>query len=444
MVDQESLIKQLEGEMSEVKSCRSLEQEQQQQELERLNTSITTIDQEKKDLNGKLQQVCKELENEKLSVVYLQTKLKEEEVQKEGVNKEKEREIEELKSDSKQLKKKLIQLIKEKDSLWKKTDKLSYQQKLQAKDKWLDEKNVSQCMGCKNDFSFTLRKHHCRICGRIFCYQCSDNWIQTAHSSKKSRACNMCYNRSKEDEESLSKSNISDNDLEDTVEIPKMHKSRGVMKDSASSTMSASSTGDDCSQTSVDTGTMDTDHMTIPGQVATAITVTMVDGNLPDEIKEKQKNQKDDHFHVISEEEVSKSLTESDHPFLMSDPNMTSSITISTDDLEKGQVNSQNEMWIKPGKTFAVPVLVDRFNTTLCWEFNSTPKDVVFAVHYQTMSGSSSEVLIPPCKVNSHRQLLKGELTAKQLGIYSLMFDNTYSRLTSKKVTYKLWSKKAE
>ena len=53
---------------------------------------------------------------------------------------------------------------------------------------------------------------------------------------------------------------------------------------------------------------------------------------------------------------------------------MTSSITISTDDLEKGQVNSQNETWIKPGKTFAVPVLVDRFNTTLCWEFNSTPK----------------------------------------------------------------------
>jgi hypothetical protein len=38
--------------------------------------------------------------------------LKEEEVQKEGVNKEKEQEIEELKSDSKQLKKKLIQLIK--------------------------------------------------------------------------------------------------------------------------------------------------------------------------------------------------------------------------------------------------------------------------------------------------------------------------------------------
>jgi hypothetical protein len=32
----------------------------------------------------------------------------------------------------------------------------------------------------------------------------------------------MCYNRSKEDEESLSKSNISDGDLEDTVEIPKM------------------------------------------------------------------------------------------------------------------------------------------------------------------------------------------------------------------------------
>lgn len=53
---------------------------------------------------------------------------------------------------------------------------------------------------------------------------------------------------------------------------------------------------------------------------------------------------------------------------------MTSSMTISTADLEKGEVNSQNEIWIKPGKTFAVPVLVDRFNTTLCWEFNSHPK----------------------------------------------------------------------
>lgn len=57
---------------------------------------------------------------------------------------------------------------------------------------------------------------------------------------------------------------------------------------------------------------------------------------------------------------------------------MTTSVTISTDDLEKGQINSQNEVWIKPGKQFAVPILVDRFNTTLCWEFCSYPKVYCF------------------------------------------------------------------
>ncbi|VDI05792.1 Hypothetical predicted protein, partial [Mytilus galloprovincialis] len=363
------------------------------------------------------------------------TKLKKGEEEKEKVCTGKDNEVGELKSDIQQLKKKIVKLTRDKDSLWQKTDQLSYEQKLQAKDKWLDEKDITQCMQCRTEFSFTIRKHHCRICGRVFCHQCSDNWMQTAHSSKKSRACRMCFEKSKQLEDDSLRPNNSENDFEDTVEIPKLHKKRGVMNESDSSAIS------DVTQTS-DSQSDDTGSIAIPGQVASAITVSMVDGNITDEIKEKQK---DDQFHLISDEEVSKSLTEPQNsPLLTTDPNMTSSMTISTADLEKGEVNSQNEIWIKPGKTFAVPVLVDRFNTTLCWEFNSHPKDVVFGVHYQTMTGSSSEVLIPPCKVDSHKQYVKGELTAKQLGIYSLIFDNTYSRFTSKKIIYKLWSNKGK
>ncbi|XP_052093546.1 FYVE and coiled-coil domain-containing protein 1-like isoform X2 [Mytilus californianus] len=437
---QEELIATLEQEMSEIKSNTSLKQSQQQQELEKLRLLISSIEEEKKDLTSKLQEVSQDLESQKSLVLSLQTKLKEGEDEKEKLCTGKDNEVGELKSDIQQLKKKIVKLTRDKDSLWQKTDQLSYEQKLQARDKWLDEKDITQCMQCRTDFSFTVRKHHCRICGRVFCYQCSDNWMQTAHSrlmnqSKKSRACRMCFEKTKQLEDDTLKSNNSENDFEDTVEIPKLHKKRGVMNESDSSAIS------DVTQTS-DSQSDDTGSIVIPGQVASAITVSMVEGNITDEIKEKQK---DDQFHLISDEEVSKSLTEPQiSPLLSTDPNMTSSMTISTTDLEKGEVNSQNEILIKPGKTFSVPVMVDRFNTTLCWEFNSHPKDVVFGVHYQTMTGSSSEVLIPPCKVDSHKQYVKGELTAKQLGIYSLIFDNTYSRFTAKKIMYKLWSNKGK
>ena len=35
----------------------------------------------------------------------------------------------------------------------------------------------------RNDVYFLLfSQHHCRISGRIFCFNCSNNWLQTPHS----------------------------------------------------------------------------------------------------------------------------------------------------------------------------------------------------------------------------------------------------------------------
>lgn len=38
----------------------------------------------------------------------------------------------------------------------------------------------------RNDVFFVFfslfSQHHCRICGRIFCHNCSNNWLQTPHS----------------------------------------------------------------------------------------------------------------------------------------------------------------------------------------------------------------------------------------------------------------------
>lgn len=41
---------------------------------------------------------------------------------------------------------------------------------------WIPSRNISKCYTCKEKFSLLKRKHHCRICGRIFCSYCADEW----------------------------------------------------------------------------------------------------------------------------------------------------------------------------------------------------------------------------------------------------------------------------
>lgn len=48
----------------------------------------------------------------------------------------------------------------------------------------------------------------------------------------------MCFEKSKQLEDDSLRPNNSENDFEDTVEIPKLHKKRGVMNESDSSAIS--------------------------------------------------------------------------------------------------------------------------------------------------------------------------------------------------------------
>eukprot|EP00808_Paulinella_micropora_P015503 g29320.t1 len=51
---------------------------------------------------------------------------------------------------------------------------------------WMPDKATSVCLGCAVPFTFTRRKHHCRICLKIFCQRCS------SHRLPIGRACNSC------------------------------------------------------------------------------------------------------------------------------------------------------------------------------------------------------------------------------------------------------------
>ena len=46
-------------------------------------------------------------------------------------------------------------------------------QKNNRNGQWLDDNSVKKCLRCDKKFTVTLRRHHCRECGGIFCDACS-------------------------------------------------------------------------------------------------------------------------------------------------------------------------------------------------------------------------------------------------------------------------------
>lgn len=54
---------------------------------------------------------------------------------------------------------------RDKDALWQKSDALEFQQKLSAEERWLGDAEASHCHGCKREFSWMVRRHHCRSAG---------------------------------------------------------------------------------------------------------------------------------------------------------------------------------------------------------------------------------------------------------------------------------------
>eukprot|EP00951_Prasinocladus_malaysianus_P021891 scaffold181927_cov28-Prasinocladus_malaysianus.AAC.1 len=41
------------------------------------------------------------------------------------------------------------------------------------RDFWVDDQACASCYECGATFTLLNRKHHCRVCGRVFCGRCS-------------------------------------------------------------------------------------------------------------------------------------------------------------------------------------------------------------------------------------------------------------------------------
>jgi len=64
---------------------------------------------------------------------------------------------------------------------------------------WVPDEEASHCFLCHAEFGQVRRKHHCRLCGRITCGDCSQTRLRLQGYSEKQRICDECENRNRDD-----------------------------------------------------------------------------------------------------------------------------------------------------------------------------------------------------------------------------------------------------
>ena len=53
--------------------------------------------------------------------------------------------------------------------------------------------NSKECELCKTEFTFWKRRHHCRICGSVVCWTCSQNRLFVPGYKGAARVCKNCF-----------------------------------------------------------------------------------------------------------------------------------------------------------------------------------------------------------------------------------------------------------
>uniref|UniRef100_A0A674PC19 FYVE, RhoGEF and PH domain containing 4b n=1 Tax=Takifugu rubripes TaxID=31033 RepID=A0A674PC19_TAKRU len=61
--------------------------------------------------------------------------------------------------------------------------------------RWIRDHEVSVCMKCTEPFkALTRRRHHCRACGCVVCWRCSDNKVALEYDGNRlNKVCKSCY-----------------------------------------------------------------------------------------------------------------------------------------------------------------------------------------------------------------------------------------------------------
>ena len=59
---------------------------------------------------------------------------------------------------------------------------------------WVEDTAHSSCMLCGGSFTLVERRHHCRQCGKLVCWSCSENnYLLSNLEDDDQRVCDPCF-----------------------------------------------------------------------------------------------------------------------------------------------------------------------------------------------------------------------------------------------------------
>uniref|UniRef100_A0A3P8ZRF3 FYVE and coiled-coil domain containing 1b n=1 Tax=Esox lucius TaxID=8010 RepID=A0A3P8ZRF3_ESOLU len=323
------------------------------------------------------------------------------------------------------LEERLIELIREKDVLWQKSDALEFQQKLREEEQ--TERDVTQCLSCTSQFSWWLRRHTCRLCGRAFCYYCCSNTVSLKEGGARERCCAVCYNQHS--------AVVERHPQEDTGTAP--HTPFSPLPQPGR-TMQPSNTDvavprpDDAAYDIITeedvSGVYDSDSLSFT--TCSPINNTQGAAELSTSVGDNTSEDLEDQIGAVQDAEIC----------LLRSGELTLCVPLS---LEEVAVfgDGLRELFIKSSCYSTIPITVTTPGATIHWLFTSQPKSISFSVLYREDSHTPLEdtkVLIPLTRCHSHKETMTGELLVRNSGEFTLIFDNSFSRFISKKVQYRL------
>nr|XP_037279461.1 FYVE and coiled-coil domain-containing protein 1-like isoform X2 [Rhipicephalus microplus] len=444
--DQERMITELELCVESLREDQVAEQTKFAQEIERLQLDMASREEECSILSDELKRLRVQADVDKEYGDQLKQQLDQSCAQVAWF----EDQLAQLKVDTVELKKKIVKLVKEKDLLWKQNDSLQFLQKLQATDKWMDNNETDCCLQCSAVFTFTLRKHHCRLCGRIYCNNCCCNWLMTTASSRPARVCNACAFQHQQLERATRQPSICSNtsgeseedDLGELAVKRKKEQSETDTTDSSNSSPDTFASSSPIQASAPRTEVKMTRNWSFPRLRRPQFLQSS--SSFTDSGNSSAKQE----FDIISDEEIARSLLACS-PY-NSSPRTTQDRALfhtgATRTLEEiaqcGPAGLRGEVWVNAGGRYSIPVVLTVPETALFWQFNCEPKSISFEMRYKPLNRDIDlemmDVILPSVRVQADVQPVEGNLVVRNVGVYVLVFDNQHSKFMAKKVSYRL------
>ena len=86
----------------------------------------------------------------------------------------------------------ILKFTQQKLALFTRADELEHEVEKLLLAKWIEDMNIKTCVICRKYFSNSLRKHHCRLCGKVLCNECTREKIYTPFGKEAVRCCIPC------------------------------------------------------------------------------------------------------------------------------------------------------------------------------------------------------------------------------------------------------------